>query len=271
MVRARNDWKWSGRRWTLAVAAAVAAIAAAVDVSGSPFRAPVAVAQTTWFETARASFDGVADGQGDGKTFPATLGSINVSTASGKALHDIATAAGISKEQLLLSDNGSLATTTFGYSIIATQAAAGGAYASFVAEPRADGGNYSFELTDGEGNVDDENVDCCCPGSVGDGGVVEMFAIHSDEGIVSVNGRVLGTSFKKGARYRFEAILHDETGDHGDWYELWVTNLTTGTTEYVNDVLAGGYRPVKSLALKKLAGKQGDVAIDDIVILAPVK
>jgi len=265
MSSARNDWKWSGRRWTLAVAAAVAAIAAAVDVAGSPFRAPLALAQTTWIESARASFDGVADGQGDGKSFPAAVGSITVTTSSGKALRDVTTAAGISKEQLILSDSGSLATTTFGYSVSATQAASGGAYASFVAEPRADGGNYSFELSD------KENVDCCCPGSVGDGGVVEMFAIHSDDGLVSVNGRVLGTSFKKGARYRFEAILHDESGDTGDWYEVWVTNLSTGTTEYVSDALGSAYRPVKTLALKKLAGKQGDVAIDDIVILAPVK
>jgi hypothetical protein len=265
MSSARNDSKWSSRRWTLAVAAAVAGIASLVDLAGSPFRAPLAVAQTTWFEAARATFDGVADGQGDGKSFPAAVGSITVSTASGKALRDVASAAGISKEQLLLTDTGSLATTTFGYSVSATQPASGGTYASFVAEPRADGGNYSFELTD------KESTDCCCPGSVGDGGVVEMFAIHSDDGIVSVNGRILGTTFKKGARYRFEALLHDESSDRADWYEVWVTNLSTNTTEYVSDVLVSGYRPVRSLELKKLAGKQGDVAIDDIVILAPAK
>jgi len=266
MASARNARKWSSRQWTLGVAAAVAAIAAAVDISGSPIRAPLAVAQTTWFETARASFDGVADGQGDGKTFPATVGSISVSTSGGKALRDITAAAGISKEQLVLSDSGSLALTSFGYSVSATQAATGSVYASFVAEPRADGGSYSFELTDKE-----SSGDLCCPGSVGDGGVVEMFSIHSDDGIVSVNGRILGTAFKKGARYRFEALLHDETSDKADWYELWVTNLSTGQAEYVSDALVGGYRPVKTLSLKKLAGKQGDVAIDDIVILAPVK
>ena len=265
MARARNEWKWSGRRWTLAVAAAVAAIAAAVDVAGSPFRAPLAVAQTTWIESARASFDGVADGAGDGKSFPAAVGTITVSTASGKALRDVSTAAGISKEQLLLSDTGALASTTFGYSVIATQAASGGAYASFVAEPRSDGGSYAFELTD------KENVDLCCPGSVGDGGVVEMFSIRADDGIVSVNGCVLGTAFKKGARYRFEVILHDESVDNGDWYELWVTNLSTLQTESVSGALGANYRPVRTLALKKLAGKQGEVAIDDIVILAPVK
>ncbi len=241
------------RRWLAALL-----LLAAVWTSGLTG----ALATAGWTELAKATFDGVSDGAGDGKSFSAAVGTFTTSTSSGKSLKEAAPASGISKERVVLSDAATLAGTTLGLRLGTNRAATGGAHASVVVEPLSDGGKFTLGVTD------NGNPDFCLPGSAGDGVTVESFAVDSDEGALSVGGTKLKTTLKKGTRYRFEMTFH-EVGATGDCVELWITNLATNEVEYLSQSLPNGYQPVQALTVRKHAGKVGEWALDDFVVLAP--
>lgn len=215
-----------------------------------------------WATLAQASFDGVSDGSGDGKSFATTVGTLTSSTSSGKSLRDAAPLSGVVRERLQLSDVGTAASGTIGVRLATSRPATGGVDASIVIEPLSDGGHFTISVTD------NPNPDFCCPGSVGDGVTVEMFALDSDDGALSVAGSKLKTTFKKGVRYRVQVALTD-AGDGGDYAELWLTNLSTNEVEYYTQSIVGGYRAAQAATVKKHAGKSGEWALDDFMILAP--
>lgn len=217
-----------------------------------------------WVEVGRADFTGLADGPGDGKAHAAAIGTVTTSTASGKNLKDVASSSGISRERLVLSDNGTGGCTDIGYRIGASSAASGAFYGSFIVEPQSDTGSFDFACTDSD------KSDFCVPGSAGDGATVEMFCIRVDDGVVTVGGKSLKSLLKKGGRYRIEAALYDVT-EGSDAFEFWLTNLSTGEVEYATGALGSSYKSVRALTLKKRAGKVGDFAFDDFLLLAPAK
>jgi hypothetical protein len=243
----------SHRRWLAALLGVVTAFVGA-------FR--VAEATSGWVELAKASFNGASDGAGDGRSFTAAVGTLTTSTSCGKSLKDAAPGSGIVKERVVLSDVSTLAGTTLGLRLGATRAATGGAYASVVVEPLSDGGRFTI------GATESGDVDFCLPGSASDGVTVECFAVDSDEGALSVGGTKLKTALRKGTRYRFEMLFH-EVGITGDYVELWITNLATNEVEYLSQALVTGYLPLQALTVRKHAGKAGEWALDDFVILAP--
>jgi len=245
------------RRW-LAALLALAAVWA-TGVSG-------ALATAAWTEIAKATFDGVCDGPGDGRSFSAAIGSFTSSTSSGKSLRDVAPASGIAKERIVLSDAATFAGTTLGLRLGTSRPATNGAWVSVVVEPLSDGGKFSLGVTESA------EPDFCLPGSAGDGVTVDSFALDSDDGVLSVGGSnggiKLKTTLKKGTRYRIEMSFR-EVGVTGDSVELWITNLATNEVEYLAQALPLGYQPVQALTVRKHAGKSGEWALDDFVVLAP--
>lgn len=258
MARSRSFLQSHRLPLALALGLAAASAAQIASVGGVAWAAP------SWSECAKASFDGAAEGPGDGKSFPAALGLLTTSTPIGKSLRDVAGASGIVKERALLSDNGTIGANEFGLCLETTTAAHGGAYASLVVEPQLDTGRFSI------GVANTPTDDLCLPGSASDGVTAEMFRLDSEDGALSIGGVKLKSTLRKGTRYRIETTLWD-VGDSGDYLELWVTNLNTGESEYVTQSLVSGFKPVRALTVTKHAGKVGEWALDDLVVLAQAK
>ncbi len=243
---------------------AVRALFAFVLAAGVLLVGERAVGYLDWIEYGRADFTGVSDGPGDGKSHPASIGTITTSSSTGKSLRDFASASGVVRERLILSDHGTAGSVDFGYRIGLSSAASGAVYGSFTLEPQSDSGSFDFAFTDSD------KSDFCLPGSAGDGATVEMFCINVDDGLIAVGGKTLRSVLKKGQRYRIEAALYD-ADDGSDYFEFLITNLTTGDSERETGALGSAYKSVRALTLKKLAGKVGDFAFDDFLLLAPAK
>lgn len=261
-LRSEIDRGWVALRAIVAAALALALVASELPLARQSGRAH---AQSGWVEFARADFTGVADGPGDGKSHPAAVGTVTTSTSLGKVLKDVAAASGIAGGKLVLSDNGTAGAVDIGYRVGLTSSAAGGVYASFLLEARAETGSFTFALTDSSA------TDFCCPGSVGDGATVELCSIKVEDSVVLVQGVPIATMLRKGGAWRFEIALTD-VANGADTFEVCVSDLATGAVERVTGELgSAGYKAVRALTLRKRAGKVGDLAFDDFLILAPPK
>ncbi len=254
----------SSRAWRKGVCALTILWALGTAGSGNSPLGGSASAAFDLFEDARASFTGVADGSGDGRSQPAEIGSITTFTSSGRSLKDVAPASGVVREQLVLSDAGTAGTNDIGYRVGLEVPAAGGVYGAFTVEPKADGGHFKIrfhESADGE---------FALPGSAGDGSTVEMFSIEVTDGQLVVSGHPLKTQLKKGGRYLMEAAMANLSADV-DYFEFWITDLATNKVESVIAELASDYHPVRAIEITKFAGDVSDWAIDDFLVLAPAK
>jgi hypothetical protein len=218
-----------------------------------------AYAFTDWIELGRATFT-VADTLGDGKTFPADVGSITTLAPTGKTFREITAASGIVGNKLLLTDGGTAATQDFGVQFKPSADATGAALISFTVVPKNDGGRLTIGVNDGA------TTELCAPGSVNDGATTELVSVDLDGANATVNGQLYTLRLSKNAQYRIDLSLFDLlTG--GDLWIATITNVDTGETETRTAVFAGDYKPVRSVRFIKRANKVGDFTLDNLSIL----
>jgi len=232
---------------------------------------------TKWVEVAGASFDGVKDGPGDGKSFGANVGALQVRVPSGRNLSDIAPSTGISSGRLVLSDAGTIGLHEFGVSLVPAEAAASGALISFDFSSKCEGNKFSVDVTNGAtsdcsaGDVTNgATSDSCCPGDVTDGATTDLVTMDVDGGTIVVNGHAFKLRMIKSHVFRVDLGVYDVDGE-ADGFEIAITDLDTGAVETWSDDLAGDYLPVTAVNFVKRAGHPGELSFDNLSLFAPAK
>ena len=226
-----------------------------------------------WLEVFRAVFDDVADGSGDGVTFPAQIGTITAITPSGKTLKDVAPASGIYGGRLLLSDCGTPGSTDFGVELAPSSDPTCAAAVSFTVSAKCENNRFSVSFLDAPtcaGGVDDGATTEACSGGVDDGATTELCAIDVDASAIRVNDHVLKMRFVRTTVFRVTMTLSGDADGAGR-FDFTITNSDTGEVETWSDDIDGGYRPVRAVDLVKRAGHAGEVAFDNLSIITPAK
>lgn len=244
---------------------------------------------TDWIELAGASFDGVKDGPGDGKSFAADVGSLQVSVPSGRKLGEIAPSTGISSGRLVLSDSGTAGQNEFAVSLVPAEPAASGALLSFEFTSKCEGNKFSVDVTNGatsdccSGDVTNGATSDCsagdvtngatsdsCCGDVTDGATTDLVTMDVDSGTFVVNGHAFKLRMIKGHAFRVDLGVYDADGE-ADAFEIAITDLDTGAIETWSDDLAVDYAPVTAVNFVKRAGHPGELTFDNLSLFAPAK
>jgi len=225
------------------------------DPTGSAF------ATSSWAELARATFDAVADGPGDGKSFPAEVGNLTTLAPPGMTLTDVSPASGISNHRLHLIDVAAPAASDFGVALEPAGAAGSPVLVSFLLSKRSDAGTFAIGVDDGA------TTELCLPGSVNDGATTELVSIRIDGESLVVNGLPYHMRIVKGSNYEFVLGVFD-LGDGLAAFELAVLNVDTGEVEDHAAQTAGAFHRVSRIRFVKQASKPGEFTLDNLSILA---
>jgi hypothetical protein len=248
----------------LGIAAVALTLAGSFDPGPTGPLGARAIAGDEWVETALATFDDVAGGPGDGKSFPAEVGKIKAFASDGRSLLEVAPASGIYEGRLVLSDVGTLGTATFGVELLPETDAEGAALVSFDFVTKCENNRWSADVSDGA------TTELCQTGDVSDGATTELVALDFEGSTAKVNGHAFNMKLAKGTLFRVVIGLFD-VADGDDYFEVAITNVGTGEVETWSDALAGGYRPVEAVDFVKRSGHAGEVALDNLAIVAPAK
>jgi len=194
-----------------------------------------------------ATFTGVADGPGDGVSFPADNGRVLTWTASGKPFPQVAPNSGILNEKLVLTDYGGDTQQDFGIICRPTQRSWTGVNVGFDMRLLSKGTSFSITVVDVSG------ID------------ISRMTVKGD-GSLDVDGKQIKSGGVPNIDYRVNLFLTPGTSGPDKWLVI-ITKVGDGSVLGTwNGLLPTGYRAPDAVGFVKTGGAPGALVLDNLQV-----
>lgn len=194
-----------------------------------------------------ATFTGVPDGPGSGRSFPAETGTVLTWTETGAPFQVVSPNSGVLSEKLLLTDFGGDPDSDFGVFCGPTSKPKNGVGISFDIRMLSKGTAFSISVVDVTG------VD------------ISRMTMKGD-GSLDVDGKQHTVGSVPNMDYRVNVFLTPMSSGPGRWL-VAISKVSDGTLLGTwAGALTGGYQPPAAVAFLKLGGSPGAVVLDNLQI-----